>query len=86
MEPYRRLDLASSRLHDYADLLNVAKLSEDIHTRIRQEQRLYFEALVVDDLTTREAKELRAQARELRRADDAFHLRSRRRHDVSKTR
>ncbi len=69
---YRRLDLASSQLQDYADLLNVAKLSEEIHTRIRQERRLYFEALVVDDLSRHEAKELRAQARELRRADDAF--------------
>ncbi len=69
---YRRLDLASSRLQDYADLLNVAKLSEEIHTRIRQERRLYFEALVVDDLTRLEAKELRSQARSLRRTDDSF--------------
>ena len=64
---YRRLDLAASRLQDYADLLNVAKLSEEIHTRIRQERRLYFEALVVDDLSRSESKEMRAQARGLRR-------------------
>ncbi len=71
-ESYRRLDLASSQLKDYADLLNVAKLSEEVHTRIRQERRLYFEALVVDDLTRTEAKEMRAQSRDLRRADDEF--------------
>ncbi len=69
---YRRLDLAASRLHDYADLLNVAKLSEEIHTRIRQEQRLYFEVLVVDDLSPTEAQEIRSQARGLRRQHDAF--------------
>lgn len=69
---YRRLDLASSRLRDYADLLNVAKLSEEIHTRIRQERRLYFETLVVDDVSRTEANEVRAQTRELRRPDDAF--------------
>ncbi|MCB9875919.1 MAG: ornithine decarboxylase, partial [Planctomycetaceae bacterium] len=71
-ESYRRLDLASSQLKDYADLLNVAKLSEEVHTRIRQERRLYFEALIVDDLSRTEAKELRAQARGLRRSDDEF--------------
>ncbi len=69
---YRRLDLVSSRLQDYADLLNVAKLSEEVHKRIQQERRLYFEVLVVDDLTRLEAKQLRAQARELRRSDDKF--------------
>ncbi len=69
---YRRLDLASSRLRDYADLLNITKLSEELHTRIRQERRLYFEALVVDDLTRLESHELRAQTRELRRMDDSF--------------
>ena len=68
----RRLDLASSRLRDYADLLNVAKLSEEIHTRIRQERRLYFETLVVDDVTRSEANEVRAQARDFRRSDDSF--------------
>jgi len=69
---FRRLDLASSRLQDYADLLNVAKLSDEIHLRIRQERRLYFEALVVDDLSRHEAQELRSQARGLRRSDDEF--------------
>ena len=71
-ESYRRLDLASSQLKDYADLLNVTKLSEEVHTRIRQERRLYFETLVVDDLSRTEAKEVRAQARSLRRSDDEF--------------
>lgn len=71
-ESYRRLDLASSQLKDYADLLNVAKLSEEVHTRIRQERRLYFEALVVDDLSRGEAKDVRAQSRSLRRPEDAF--------------
>ncbi len=69
---YRRLDLATSRLHDYADLLNIAKLSDDIHTKIRQEQRLYFEVLFVDELSPAEAKDIRTQARGLRRSDDAF--------------
>ncbi len=69
---YRRLDLASSRLQDYADLLNVANLSDEIHMRMRQERRLYFEALVVDDLTGQEAAELRTAARVLRRPDDNF--------------
>jgi arginine decarboxylase len=69
---FRKLDLTSSKLQDYADLLNVAKLSEEIHTRIRQERRLYFEVLVVDDLSPEEAQELRAQARGLRRSDDEF--------------
>ncbi len=68
---YRRLDLASSRLRDYADLLNVAKLSEEIHTRIRQENRLYFETLVVDDVTVSEG-DIRQQMRALRRLNDPF--------------
>lgn len=69
---YRRLDLASSKLRDYSDLLNVANLSEEIHARIRQERRLYFEALVVDDASKLDGQELRAQSRELRRPDDQF--------------
>ncbi len=69
---YRKLDLTASRLTDYGDLLNVAKLSEDIHTRIRQEKRPYFQVLVVDDVTDIEAKELRRQLRDLRRPDDLF--------------
>ncbi|MCA9160051.1 MAG: hypothetical protein KDA72_17075, partial [Planctomycetales bacterium] len=69
---YRKLDLTASRLTDYGDLLNVAKLSDDIHTRIRQEKRPYFQVLVVDDVTDIEAKELRRQLRDLRRPDDLF--------------
>ncbi len=69
---YRKVDLTSSRLTDYGDLLNIAKLSEEIHARIRQEKRPYFQVLVVDDMTDVEAKELRRQLRDLRRPDDLF--------------
>lgn len=69
---FRKLDLTTSRLTDYGDLLNVAKLSDELHTRIRQEKRPYFQVLVVDDLTDVEAKQLRRQLRDLRRPDDLF--------------
>lgn len=69
---FRKLDLTTSKLTDYGDLLSAAKLSEDLHTRIRQEKRPYFQVLVVDDLAYIEAKELRRQLRDLRRADDLF--------------
>ena len=69
---FRKLDLTTSRLTDYGDLLNVAKLSEELHTRVRQEKRPYFQVLIVDDLTDIEAKDLRRQLRDLRRADDLF--------------
>ncbi len=68
---YRKLDLASSRLRDYSDLLNVTKLSEEIHTRIRQENRLYFETLVVDDVSVSEG-DIRQQMRMLRRSSDPY--------------
>ena len=69
---YRKLDLTASKLTDYGDVLNVAKMSDDIHARIRQEKRPYFQILVVDDISEPEAKELRRQLRDLRRADDLF--------------
>jgi arginine decarboxylase len=69
---YRKLDLTASRLSDYGDLLSVAKLSEEIHSRIRQEKRPYFQVLVVDEISDIEAKELRRQLRDLRRVDDLF--------------
>ncbi len=69
---FRKLDLTTSRLTDYGDLLNMAKLSEDLHTRIRQERRPYFQVLVVDDVTDVVAKDIRRQLRDLRRADDLF--------------
>jgi arginine decarboxylase len=69
---YRHLDLTASRLSDYGDLLNVAKLSEEIHTRIRQEKRPYFQVLIVDEMSDLDAKELRRQLRDLRRDDDMF--------------
>ncbi|TWU48050.1 aminotransferase class I/II-fold pyridoxal phosphate-dependent enzyme [Rubripirellula reticaptiva] len=69
---FRKLDLTTSRLSDYGDLLNVAKLSDELHTRIRQEKRPYFQVLIVDDLTETESKEVRRQLRDLRRPDDLF--------------
>ena len=69
---YRKIDLTASRLTDYGDLLNAAKLSEAIHARIRQEKRPYFQVLIVDDMPDLEAKELRRQLRDLRRSDDLF--------------
>ena len=69
---YRRIDLTASQLTEYGELLNVVKLSEEIHARIRQEKRPYFQVLIVDDISDVEAKELRWQLRELRRADDLF--------------
>lgn len=69
---YRKVDLNASRLTDYGDLLSATKLSEEIHNRIRQEKRPYFQVLVVDDIADVEAKELRRQLRDLRRPDDLF--------------
>jgi arginine decarboxylase len=69
---YRKLDLTASKLTDYGDVLNVTKLSEEIHARIRQEKRPYFQILLVDDVSEGEAKELRKQLRDLRRPDDLF--------------
>lgn len=69
---YRRLDLSSSSLNDYSDLLNISALSDTIHSRVRQEQRPYFEVLVVDDMPPDEQLNLRLSLRNLRRADDAF--------------
>ncbi|WP_442505128.1 aminotransferase class I/II-fold pyridoxal phosphate-dependent enzyme [Novipirellula sp. SH528] len=69
---YRKLDLTASRLTDYGDLMSVAKLSEEIHVRIRQEKRPYFQVLVVDEIGDVESKELRRELRDLRRDDDLF--------------
>ncbi len=69
---YRKIDLTTSNLNDYSDLLNISNLSEAIHSRIRQERRPYFEVLVVDDLSTQEEMDLRVHMRELRQPEDKF--------------
>jgi arginine decarboxylase len=69
---YRRLDLLDLRIHDYADLLNVADFSEKVQRRIAEEQRPYFEVLVVDDITPSQELELQVRLRAMRRPDDRF--------------
>lgn len=69
---YRRLDLSVSRMKDYADLLNVSSVSDAVHDAIPQEGRPYFEVLVVDDMSPREAADLKLRMLELRRSDDPF--------------
>ena len=69
---YRRLDLSVSRMKDYADLLNVSSVSDAVHDAIPQETRPYFEILFVDDLSPREAEDLKLRMLELRRPDDPF--------------
>ncbi|HUG05826.1 MAG TPA: ornithine decarboxylase [Candidatus Limnocylindria bacterium] len=68
----RRLDLLDLRIHDYADLLNIADFSAELQRRILQEQRPYFEVLVVDDITPAQELELQMRLRTMRRPDDAF--------------
>ncbi len=69
---FRRLDLSISRMKDYSDLLNVSGVSAAIHDAIPKETRPYFELLVVDDLTAREAADLQLRMLDLRRPDDQF--------------
>jgi arginine decarboxylase len=69
---YRRLDLSGSNINDYADLLNVENLSSSVHSRLREEQRPYFEVLFVDELLPPEEAALRTRLRSLRRSDDSF--------------
>jgi len=69
---YRRLDLSTSRIHDYADLLNVSEVTDSILSRAQLETRPYFEVLIVDDLSSKEEAELHARLLELRRPDDEF--------------
>ncbi|MCA9727941.1 MAG: ornithine decarboxylase, partial [Candidatus Eisenbacteria bacterium] len=71
-DAYRRLDLSESGVTDYSDLLDVSRLSESVHGRLKQEERPYFEVLLVDDLSPEEEKELRTRLRNLRRPDDGF--------------
>jgi arginine decarboxylase len=69
---YRRLDLATSSVSDYADLLNVTQLSDVVHSSASREQRPYFEVLLVDELSAEEEKQVRSRLRQLRRPDDDF--------------
>jgi hypothetical protein len=65
------MDLSSTRLSEYADLVNVSRVRGE-HPETRLGSRPYFEVLVVDDLTPRAGDGAEAQLRELRSADDDF--------------
>ena len=69
---YRKLDLSTARVRDYADLLNVSNLTEAAHSHTQHEGRPYFELLIVDDLVEAEERELCRNLREMRREDDQF--------------
>jgi len=69
-DSYRRMDLSTTRLSEYADLVNVSAVLEDVQRDTDAEVRHYFEVLVVDDLTPRQESELRRQLRALRSPDD----------------
>lgn len=69
---YRKLDLSNVRVHDYADLLNVSKLSESLLEKSKHESRPYFEVLIVDDFTDADVHDLHLKFQELRRPDDQF--------------
>ncbi len=69
---YRRLDLSTSQLHDFAHLLNVGAVNEAVQNQLAREKRPYFEVLFVDDLNAREETELHQHVLELRRPHDAF--------------
>jgi len=69
-DSYRRLDLSTTRLTEYADLVNVSRVVDTLHQESESEPRSYFEVLVVDDLTPEQESELRLQLRTLRSQDD----------------
>ncbi len=71
-DTYRNLDFSTSRLSEYADLVNVSRVVESVHENTRGEHRPYFEVLVVDDITPEQETELRLQLRSLRSPDDEF--------------
>ncbi len=71
-DAYRRLDLSTSRLSEYADLINVSRVVETVHRETDSEARPYFEVLLVDDLTPEQETELRLQLRSHRSPDDDF--------------
>jgi arginine decarboxylase len=71
-DSYRRIDLASTRLSEYADLVNVSRVVDSVQESVREGSRPYFEVLVVDDLTPDQETELRLQLRALRSPEDEF--------------
>ena len=69
-DSYRRMDLSTTRLSEYADLVNVSSVLEHVQKDTEGEARHYFEVLVVDDLTPKQESELRRQLRALRSPED----------------
>jgi arginine decarboxylase len=69
-DSYRRMDLSTTRLSEYADLINVSTVLEHVQKDTEGEARHYFEVLVVDDLTPKQESELRQQLRALRSPED----------------
>lgn len=69
---YRRLDLSTTHIHEYSDVLNQSSLSEAIHENIQHETRPYFEVLVVDDMSPHDEAELHERLMQLRRPEDQF--------------
>jgi arginine decarboxylase len=71
-DSYRRMNLASTRLSEYADLVNVSRVVDSLHETPADQSRPYFEVLIVDDLTREQETELRLKLRELRSDEDDF--------------
>ncbi|MEX2531635.1 MAG: ornithine decarboxylase [Gemmatimonadota bacterium] len=71
-DSYRKIDLSTTRLSEYADLVNVSKVVESVDQETESETRPYFEVLVVDELTPDQDSQLRREFRALRAADDEF--------------
>jgi arginine decarboxylase len=71
-DAYRRLDLSTTRLSEYADLIDVTRVVDSIEHEVESESRPYFEVLVVDDLTREQETELRLQLRAFRSPEDEF--------------
>ncbi|CAN5752575.1 aminotransferase class I/II-fold pyridoxal phosphate-dependent enzyme [soil metagenome] len=69
---YRRIDLSTSRLSEYADLVNISRVVDAISHDTETESRPYFEVLLVDDLTPQQETELRLQLRTFRAPEDDF--------------
>ena len=72
---FRRLDLASVRANDYLDLITGegVRLKEGAMEEPNDEaDRLYFEVLLVDDLSAKDERDLRQQLRGFRKDSDRF--------------
>ena len=69
-DAYRRLDLSTTRLSEYADLVNVSNVLDKVQKDTEREERHYFEVLVVDDLAPKQESELRKQLRDFRASED----------------